>query len=328
MQPSSGRRPNVGIFKRICLLASAVLLGCGGEVLPVGAPPGTPSGFVAADSARIMDDLRTLAHDTLEGRRTGEPGNRLARDYIRAGFRRAGLRPPPAGYLQPFPLPERSSGDGDSATGANVVGWVPGSDPSLGAIVLTAHFDHLGVRDGRIYNGADDNASGVAALLSLARYVARHPLRHTAVFAALDGEEMGLLGARAFLTSGWPRNPVLNLNMDMVSRSDSLLVVAGTHHYPRLRTFLDDVEGSPPVVLEFGYDEPGVEGRPDWTRSSDHGVFHERGIPFLYFGVEDHEDYHRPTDDFEKIDRAFFIGAVRTVLAATLTLDEELAAHR
>lgn len=282
-----------------------------------------PDAFVASDSARIMADLQLLSHDSLEGRRTGEPGNVMAREYILAAFLEVGLQEPPLGFVQTFEF--RGRRDTTQVTqGANVVGYVPGTEPSLGAIILTAHFDHLGIRNGEVFNGADDNASGTAALISFARYVVRNPLRHTTVFAALDGEEMGIRGARAFVEAGWPAEMVLNVNMDMISRSDSLLFAAGPFHYPHLRLLLERVGDRPPVLLRFGHDERGVEGMQDWTGSSDHRAFHSLGIPFVYFGVEDHEDYHKSSDDFERIDPAFFINAVRTVLAGIIAMDEGL----
>jgi len=307
-------------------LVLALLTGCaGGGDAAVGqdAGPEDLDAFLAADSAAMMDALRVLSSDSFQGRRTGEPGNAMARDFILVAFREAGLQEPPGGFVQPFEFTGRR--DTTRVTqGANVVGFVTGTEPEAGSIVLTAHFDHLGVRNGEVYNGADDNASGTVALMSMARYVARNPLRHTVVFAALDGEEMGVRGARAFVDAGWPQDIVLNVNMDMVSRSDSLLYAAGTFHYPQLRPILDTVRARPPVVLRFGHDEPGVEGMDDWTGSSDHRVFHGKGIPFVYFGVEDHPDYHRATDDFERVNPAFFVNAVRTVLAGVVALDEGL----
>ena len=289
--------------------------------------PGDADAFVAWD-------LRFLAHDSLLGRRTGEPGSFLARRYILAAFQEAGLARPPEGFVQPFQFSSRR----DTTRvfeGANVVGWIPGTNPEAGAIVFTAHFDHVGVRQPRrqpepgaavdsIYNGADDNASGTVAIMSMARYFAEHPLKHTAVFAAVDAEEMGLRGARAFVEKGWPEDIVLNVNLDMVSRSDSLLFIVGTYHYPHLRPILEPVQGRGPVVLRFGHDEPDVEGMDDWTWSSDQGAFQAQGIQWVYFGVEDHDDYHRPTDEFERIDPTFFLNAIRTVFAGVLALDEGL----
>jgi len=300
------------------------LVGCAGEVAEEEGLPGDPDLFVSQDSVRIMAELRVLAHDSMEGRRTGEPGNVKSREFIAMAFREAGLHEPPGGWVQPFEFRGRR----DSTTvipGANVVGFVPGTDPGAGAMILTAHFDHVGVREGEVYNGADDNASGTVGLMSMARYVAAHPLRHTAVFAALDAEEMGLRGARAFVEAGWPVEMALNVNMDMISRSDSLLFAAGTYHYPHLRPILESVRARPPVVLAFGHDEPGVEGVQDWTGSSDHAPFHDQGVPFVYFGVEDHPDYHQPTDDVEAIDPSFYMNAIRSVLASVLALNRELA---
>ncbi len=299
-----------------------------------GSGPEDPDAFVAADSAQIMEELRFLSSDSLRGRRTGEPGNVMARDFILAAFREAGLREPQGGFVQPFGFRDRRDTT-QMTTGANVVGFLPGTDPGVGSLVLSAHFDHVGVRAPRpgsgaeasgdsIFNGADDNASGTVALLAMARYLSRNPPRHRVVFAALDGEEMGLRGARAFVEAGWPDDIALNVNMDMVSRSDSLLFAAGTFHYPFLRPILESVQGRPPVVLRFGHDEPGAEGMDDWTGSSDHRAFHGVGIPFVYFGVEDHADYHQPSDEFEQVDPVFFVNAIRTVLAGVLALDEGL----
>lgn len=284
-----------------------------------------PDSFLAADSARMMGELQFLSADSLQGRRTGEPGSVMAREFVLAAFQEAGLQEPPSGLVQPFEFTGRRDTT-QVIRGANVVGVVPGTEPGLGAIVFTAHFDHVGVRNGEVFNGADDNASGTVALMAMARFVVENPLRHTAVFAAVDAEEMGLRGARAFVEAGWPEDIVLNVNMDMVARSDSLLFAAGTHHYPHLRPILERVTPRGPVVVRFGHDEPGVEGVADWTGSSDHGPFHDRGIPFVYFGVEDHPDYHRATDDFERIDPGFFLNAVRTVLASAIALDQGLTA--
>jgi Zn-dependent M28 family amino/carboxypeptidase len=324
------------IARAAFLLFVLPVLIAGGGLASCGPPPPDPDpdAFVAADSARILEDLRALSHDSMEGRQTGTQGSVMAQGYIRAGLEEAGVAVPPAGLVQPFEFSGRR--DSTQVTlGANVVGYVPGSVPELGAIVLTAHYDHLGIRAPRpgtpaeaegdsIYNGADDNASGTVGIMSFARYFAKFPPRHTMVFAAVDAEEMGIRGARAFVDGGWPEEIVLNVNLDMVSRSDSLLFAAGTHHYPDLRPILESVPARPPVVLRFGHDQRDVEGVQDWTGSSDHSAFHAQGIPFVYFGVEDHPDYHRSSDEFDLVDPGFFLNAIRTVLAAVVALDQGL----
>ncbi len=223
--------------------------------------------------------------------------------------------------MHPFPA------DGRRPAGVNVVGWMEGTAVSDRFIVVSAHYDHEGVRDEEIYNGADDNASGTAALMAMARYVARNPLRHPVIFAAFDAEEPGLAGARAFVADP----PVeldfiaLNVNMDMVSRpTDRILWAAGAHHTPALEPVLREVAAQAPLDLRLGHDRPQAPEGADWTRSSDHAAFHARGIPFVYFGVDDHADYHRPTDDFERVDPGEFLDAVRTVLAALQALDQAL----
>jgi Zn-dependent M28 family amino/carboxypeptidase len=261
------------------------------------------------DGDRLMEAVRTLASPRFEGRRAGTPGNTAAREWIRDRFTSIGLVP----VTQTF------------EKGANVSAVCQGARPGAPAIVVSAHFDHLGVRDGRVFPGADDNASGVAVLLAVAEQCARAPFRHTIILAAFDAEEQGLLGSAAFLRRPpVPRASIgLNVNLDMLGRSDRReLFAAGTYHWPGLKPSLEEVAGRSPIALVFGHDRPAQPGGPDdWTMESDHGTFHESGIPFVYFGVEDHADYHRPTDTADKIDRAFLVGAAETVLDAVRALD-------
>jgi Zn-dependent M28 family amino/carboxypeptidase len=145
--------------------------------------------------------------------------------------------------------------------------------------------------------------------------------------ALLDAEEEGSWGARMLLA----RPPVeleriaLNINLDMVARTeDGGLWAAGAYHTPALRPILEAVAAEASVTLRLGHDAPGGAGGDDWTMSSDHSAFHTTGIPFVYFGVEDHEDYHRSTDDFERIDAGAYVASVRTILSALRALDAAL----
>jgi hypothetical protein len=120
------------------------------------------------------------------------------------------------------------------------------------------------------------------------------------------------------------------VNLDMVSRSERReLFVAGTSPRPALAAVLQPVAARAPVSLRFGHDKPSPAGGPmdDWTMQSDHGVFHAQGIPFVYFGVEDHEDYHKPTDSADKIDPEFFRLAAETILDSIDALDRWLPAR-
>jgi Zn-dependent M28 family amino/carboxypeptidase len=208
----------------------------------------------------------------------------------------------------------------------NLIGSVAGREAPDAFIVLTAHFDHEGVRDGAIFNGADDNASGTAAALEIARRVLERPLRHTLVVALLDAEESGLRGARAFVEQ--PPVPLtgvrLNVNLDMVSRTAGVLWAAGAFHTPTLRPALEAVAADAPLTLRLGHDRPGAPEGDDWTGASDHGPFHAAGIPFVYFGVEDHPDYHRPTDDVSGIQTDFHAHAIETILRVIEAADAAL----
>jgi Zn-dependent M28 family amino/carboxypeptidase len=180
-----------------------------------------------------------------------------------------------------------------------------------------------------MYPGADDNASGVSVVLALARHCVATPWTHDAVIALFDAEERGLQGAKAFLANPpIPRSRIaLDVNLDMVSRNAKReLYAAGTAQRPELGKVLEPIAGRAPVSLLFGHDTQSARAGPmyDWTMQSDHGVFHQAGIPFVYFGVEDHEDYHKPTDTADKIDAGFFHLAAETILDSIDALDRWL----
>ena len=274
------------------------------------------------DADRLMAAVTLLADPKYEGRAAGSPGGIAARGVIGERFVSIGLERIGDGYLVPFTVAGKSA-TAAPVNGVNVVGLCPGRDPSLPVFVVSAHYDHLGIRDGVIYPGADDNASGVAVLLEVAAYCRKNPFRRSIVFAAFDAEEGGLRGARAFVA----RPPIekdriaLNVNLDMVSRSDKReIYVAGTYHTPDLKAPLERVAKTARVKVLFGHDRPGT-GSDDWTSQSDHGAFHAAKIPFVYFGVEDHADYHKPTDTADKINRAFLADVAETVLEALVQLD-------
>jgi len=286
----------------------------------------TRAAALRVDSDQLMRTLETLADPRFEGREAGSSGGASAREWIRDRYRAVGLHPVSGGYVFPFTFSRRSLSGRVDTEGANVIGQCLGTDPKAPVFVVSAHYDHIGIRDGAIFPGADDNASGVAVMLAVAEHCQKTPFRRTVVFAAFDAEESGLQGARAFLVAPpVPRERIaLNVNLDMVSRSASReIFVAGLHHWPQLRAPMEAVAARAPVTVLFGHDKPvaiagGVE---DWTNQSDHGPFNSAKIPFLYFGVEDHADYHKATDTFDKVDRGFFVDVAETILDAILQLD-------
>lgn len=269
------------------------------------------------DTEQLIEDLKVLSSDEMEGRRTGTEGNRKAREYLVQRFEEEGANPFQGSFTHEF---EFSNRNGEVTTGINVVGEIPGKIDSV--IVITAHYDHLGIRDSLIYNGADDDASGTAALITYIDYFSHVKPNHTLVFAAFDAEEMGLQGARAFTEdSVFMERVVMNINLDMISNNDkNELYASGTFHHPELKPVLEGIETGE-VKLLFGHDRP-EQGYDDWTNASDHAAFHAKGKKFIYFGVEDHEHYHQHTDEFATIPLEFYKKSTKTILNAILAFDK------
>ncbi|MGN6508849.1 MAG: M28 family peptidase [Chitinophaga sp.] len=267
------------------------------------------------DSSQLVKDVKTLSADKMEGRKTGSKGNRMAQFYLLDRLQQLQLHQFNNTFEQPFYFTRGQN----RIMGTNLYGYIPGRIDSF--IVISAHYDHVGIRKtagttDSIFNGADDNASGVATLLAIAKYYKEHPPKYNLIFAAFDAEEMGLQGAKAFVAR--PPVPIskiiLNLNMDMVSHNDkNELYVCGTTPYPALKACVAAVASRSSVKLPFGHDKES-DGDQNWITQSDHYEFHKAKIPFLYFGVEDHPDYHKVTDEFERINPSFFYRAAGAVL--------------
>ncbi|HEX6250282.1 MAG TPA: M20/M25/M40 family metallo-hydrolase [Gemmatimonadaceae bacterium] len=305
MWPLNARRP-------FLILAAALVLLPHATSAQEAAQPTCPSpATLAAGLSRPLAHVRFLADDALEGRLAGSPGERCAGDYIADEFRRLGLQP--AGdsgtFFQIVPLASVVNPHAPTGMGRNVVAMLEGSDSELRAeaIVVGAHYDHLGwgglgslAPDQRaVHNGADDNASGVAVLLEVARLLASGPRpARSIVFIAFTGEESGLLGSAHHVSS--PAVPLERiramLNMDMVGRlGDRPLIVNGrgtAQEWPRLIAEAARAESIAVVTGEDGYGP------------SDQTSFYARDVPVLHFFTNTHSDYHRPTDDWQSIDAA------------------------
>jgi hypothetical protein len=277
------------------------------------------------DADRLIEDVRILSADDMQGREVGTPGSAKARAYIFQRFAQIGVVPIlPTGFAQPFDFSHR----GEPGKGVNIVGQIVGSDPSLPVLVISAHYDHLGIKGGEIYNGADDNASGVAGLLAVAEAFSVKQPRHTVIFAVFDAEEEGLKGAQAFVAA--PPVPLdrvaLDLNLDMIGTNlKNELYVSGAFPFPWLRGRLEALAADAPLTLKLGHDDPAL-GPDDWSYQSDQGAFAAKGRPWVYFGVEDHPEYHKPTDRFATIPQPFFKAAAATVVAAALAFEADLDA--
>lgn len=273
------------------------------------------------DRNTLLNDVQTLSSDSFEGRKTGSTGNLKAADYITNRFDKIGLKSYNENYRHPFTFKNRRN---EQIQGINLIGYIKGKSEKV--IIISAHFDHVGINNSEIFNGADDNASGVAAILASAKYFTENKPLNTLLFVAFDAEEMGLQGAYSFLNNPpIPKELIkININLDMVSHNDkSELYAAGTFKTPAIKDIIQHADQNTGISIKFGHDRPDM-GKDDWTMQSDHGPFAKENLPFLYFGVEDHNDYHKPSDDFENINPNFFYSASTAILKSIINIDKNL----
>ncbi len=325
-----------------------LLVGCGSGEAP-------PAGAEAADTLtrteRLKRSLGILASDSFQGRMTGTRGTAMAADFIALELERVGLEPAFNGsFFQPVALQrirdaqgrERLTLAGDLPEGAelleeledvNVGGILPGEDPNLARelVVVSAHYDHLGVRAPRpgtpaeaegdsIYNGADDDASGVVAVLEVARSVSRDgPPARSILFLLVTGEEMGILGSRWYVDH--PVAPldstVANLNVEMLGRP-------GPEYGGRGRGWITGYERS---TLGSILTQAGLAVVPDpfpdrrLFFGSDNIAFAMAGIPAHTLSSSDlHDDYHTPDDEVDRIDFDSMTRVVETLIQAVRVL--------
>jgi len=319
--------------RRLALLTGLALV-----AIPAAATAQESTGALTPAVERYRADISWLAADEREGRGMESEGLEAAGAWLVERFAEIGLEPAgEEGYRDPFTasvmVPDPGQPDNPHAgerrpvNGFNVVGRLPAgaTDRLPGIVLVGAHYDHLGMGGGgslaigetAIHNGADDNASGTAALLAVARELAsrRDELRRDVWFVAFSLEEEGLLGSSTFArepTGGLSMDDVVAmLNMDMVGRlqGGTLQVLGG-------ESAAEWVEIVTPLCATDGID---CKVAGDGFGSSDQSSFYAAGIPVLHFFTGVHEDYHKPSDDAERIDAA---GAVRV---ASLVSDVTVA---
>jgi len=265
--------------------------------------------------------LNILASDSLEGRETGKSGQKMAADYIMNYFKSIGIPPyKRKKYYQKFKIRSdrlsRILKKKVVVKGENVLGYIEGTDLKKELLVISAHYDHLGKKDSLIFNGADDNASGTAAIMEIAQAFmiakkeGRGP-RRSVLIVAFSGEEKGLLGSKYYT-----RNPVFplektvaNLNIDMIGRLDELHQEDPNYIYligaDRLSQELHDISeqvNEKHIKLELDYTYNKEDDPNRYYYRSDHYNFAKNNIPVIFYFNGVHEDYHKPTDTIEKID--------------------------
>ena len=283
----------------------------------------------------VVEDLQRhiyiLASDSLQGRETGKPGQKMAANYIANFFKEIGIPPyKNNSYFQKFKVKTvKRYGkwkwdkkgvlekilNNNYIKGENIIGFIEGSDLKDQIVVITAHYDHLGTKDSLIYNGADDNGSGTVAIMEiaeafmLAKKDGKGP-RRSILIMPVSAEEKGLLGSKYYAENPiYPlENTIANLNVDMIGRIDdyhdnpNYVYLIGSD---RLSTDLHDVSESindKYINLELDYRYNDVEDPNRYYYRSDHYNFAKNNIPVIFYFNGVHEDYHRPSDTIEKLD--------------------------
>ncbi|MEO8199482.1 MAG: M28 family peptidase [Gemmatimonadota bacterium] len=276
----------------------------------LGATPGLAQ--TTPESYNLLADVRYLASDQLAGRITGSPGADSAAEFIARRFGQVGLQPSSTGWFQPFTVPRDAPAVAQlhlgELKGRNVIGVLPGRDPVLRneIVIVGAHYDHLGMGgpgsgaldpdvNGQVHNGADDNASGAAALIHIASRLAQQPPGRTIVFIAFSGEELGLLGSTYYVKH--PLYPLAStlamVNLDMVGRlRNKRLIVYGVETAKEFPALLDSLN------WYGGFD---LKKSGDGYGPSDQQSFFVAKRPVLHVFTDLHEDYHRSSDDWDKI---------------------------
>ena len=280
----------------------------------------------------LKRDLTFLAADDLEGRAIGTIGEQKAAEYLAQEFEKLGLKPMGTnGFFQEFTVSKPSNPheeavigtEGAGITGRNVIGYL--DKKAEKTIVIGAHFDHLGMGgqgslhrgDSAIHNGADDNASGTAALLALAKIFQSESLKSNILFIAFSGEENWLWGSNYFVKNSTLDLKLVNymINMDMVGllNPEKSLAIHGVGTSPSFPSVLDPINTD---SLKLVPSESGVG-------PSDHTSFYLQDLPVLHFFTGQHEDYHKPSDDSDKINYEGLVQVVRYISRLVVALDSE-----
>lgn len=268
----------------------------------------------------LIKHLTIIAGDEMEGRKTGEAGQKMAANYLRNFYKKLEIEALPGtdDYFQKVPSEAMKRMFSPKLNDSeNVVAYIKGSEKPDEYIVISAHYDHVGITNGEIYNGADDNGSGTTALLEMARmlqiaYKNGNKPKRSIVFLHCTGEEYGLHGSRYFVNSKIIplENIVADLNVDMIGRRDFVyeknkkdyIYLVGSD---KLSTELHDISEAmnkkyTNLTLDYTYN---AEKHPEMIYyRSDHYNFAKFNIPVIFYYSGEHADYHKPTDTVDKID--------------------------
>jgi Zn-dependent M28 family amino/carboxypeptidase len=277
----------------------------------------------------LTKHLKVLSADNMAGRKFASKENIRAQNYIVSSLKSSDVLPFQKRFRHSFQHKSLLS----TKLGTNIIGMVKGTVFPEQFIVLSAHYDHLGKIGSKVYNGTDDNASGTAAALTFAQTIVKNQLKHSVIFLFTDGEEVNLLGAKAFVSqqSSLLSQIILNINIDMIGGSFSTKRL----HYienrletilPNKNEFLMELPNYSSISLKKGFKRKLYQSNvsTSWINASDHAVFNRNQIPFIYFGVGEHKNYHTTHDDFSHANLSFFIKASQSILQFLYLFDENI----
>lgn len=310
----------IDMKKIALLLCAAVLISCKNTKNVVSGDNSDPTKYMATiTAAELKTHLFIVASDEMEGRETGSAGQKKAGQYLIRQYKSNGI-PYPEGakdYYQKVPAEFMNKKYGEHLEDSeNIWAFIEGSEKPEEIVVISAHYDHVGVKNGKIYNGADDDGSGTVALLEMAQAFKKakkdgHGPKRSILILHVTGEEHGLHGSRYYSENPvFPlKNTVANVNIDMIGRHDSEHADSSDYTYSigsaKLSTDLFNIieevnKKYTQLKLDYKYDAPDDPNR--FYYRSDHYNFAKNGVPSVFFFSGIHEDYHQPGDKPEKIE--------------------------
>ena len=280
--------------------------------------------------ASICYNIEKLSSDDFLGRESGKEGEKKAAKHIKNFFIANEVSKIGHSYFQEFVVKgkrynygkqknkktfmQRAKEKNNKIKGKNVIGFIEGTEKKEEVIVVSAHYDHLGFREEKIYNGADDNATGTAAILEISKALSKYvkeggELKRSVLFILMSAEEKGLIGSKHYTD-----NPIIplkktvaNLNIDMIGRKDkrhennNYIYIIGSDFISKELHEINE-NNNKKVGLELDYKYNNIRDPNRFYFRSDHYNFAKNNIPCIFYFSGVHEDYHQPTDTFEKID--------------------------
>lgn len=280
-----------------------------------------------ADTNQITQDIAALTSDEFAGRKTGSEGALKTQQYLAKRYQEIGLIPwqNQTSFLVPFTYDYQFS----SANGVNVIGVIPSQNISNRWRIITAHYDHLGKQGRRIYHGADDNASGVAGMLAIAKeWQASSHADINLMIVATDAEENGLYGGYALveqLSAQADMQIEFAMNLDMIGHPSrpKAIYAEGDRNFTDFDALKNQLSQQHLLCIRTSYSSLQSNGlnRVNWLKASDHYAFHKAKIPWIYFGVPPHSQYHTVDDTLDTLDIEF-IGQVSEMAFSLINQDQ------